>query len=438
MKKILLALALIASMQLGYAQSKAATDAKKAVEKAEATVADAKKAAKAANWVKLGQAYLAAYNAPTATVVGNSKQELALLMGNEKPQAVETVTIKGETYEKQVFFDKNLYFDANGTLQMVEVTRPVYSDDVLAKALDAYKKAAELDPAKTQKDVAAGIRNIAQNYFQDAFTQYQLGDPNTASKYFGFSADAALAGPDHRVDTTAVYYAGVTALEGGDFAGARRYFDRAQSYGYEGDQGAIYANLATIALSQEDTLGAKKYLEDGFAKYPESGQIMTNLINLYISTDEDPSKLISLLDEAKRQMPDNASLYYVEGNILAQLEREDEAIAAYRKASKTDPAYEMGHFGEGVLHYNKALSIQTEAEALPFNEYKKYDELQAQLADQLKAAIAPFEQAFAISGNNDVKQVAADYLKRIYFIFRSESAENLANYEKYNAFLNGE
>ena len=37
--------------------------------------------------------------------------------------------------------------------------------------------------------------------------------------------------------------------------------------------------------------------------------------------------------------------------------------------------------------------------------------------------------------NDAVKTNVADYLKRIYFIFRGESAENQAAYEKYNSFL---
>ena len=97
----------------------------------------------------------------------------------------------------------------------------------------------------------------------------------------------------------------------------------------------------------------------------------------------------------------------------------------------------MGYYGEGVLWYNKALELQEEANALPYSEYKKYDELQEQLKASLKSAIEPFEKCFEISSNDAVKTNVADYLKRIYFIFRNESAENKANYEKYEAYLQG-
>ena len=40
--------------------------------------------------------------------------------------------------------------------------------------------------------------------------------------------------------------------------------------------------------------------------------------------------------------------------------------------------------------------------------------------------------------SDEVKQVAADYLKRLYFLFRDEKPENQEAYEKYDAFLKGE
>ena len=95
----------------------------------------------------------------------------------------------------------------------------------------------------------------------------------------------------------------------------------------------------------------------------------------------------------------------------------------------------MGYYGEGVLWYNRALELQEEANALPYSEYKKYDELQEQLKASLKNAIEPFEKCFEKTTNDAVKTNVADYLKRIYFIFRAESAENQAAYEKFNSFL---
>lgn len=438
MKKVILAIALIASVFGAYAQEKSAADIKKAVDKAQAAAADAKKGTKVATWLKLGQAWLDAYNRPTANVVGGTKQELALTMGSEKPVSSEAVNILGNQYEKVAYADKNLYFDGAGRLQFIEVTKPVYSDeDPLAKALEAYKKASEVDAKGSKtKDISAAIKTISEKYYSDAFVAYQLGDKGKAASCFALSADAAATAPYNTPDWSAVYNAGVMALEDGKVDDAKGYFEKAFANGYE-QEGSVYANLAEVNLAAKDTVAAKKFLEDGFSKYPENVQVMTSLINLYIATKEDPKKLIDLLDLAKKQMPDNPSLYYVEGDIWAKLKNYDNAVAAYAKCAEVSPKYEMGYYGEGVMWYNRALEIQEEANALPYSEYKKYDALQVELSATLKKCINPFETAFSVSTNDAVKQSAADYLKRIYFIFRNESPEYKANHEKYDNYLKG-
>ena len=63
MKRILLALAVVLSVQAVNAQVKSPSDAKKAVEAAEAAASDPKKATKVATWLKLAGTYMDAYAA---------------------------------------------------------------------------------------------------------------------------------------------------------------------------------------------------------------------------------------------------------------------------------------------------------------------------------------------------------------------------------------
>ena len=434
MKKIMFAVALMASMAFANAQVKSAEDIQKAIDKAEAAAQNAKKAVKPETWIGIAKAYVNAYGNPTANVVGGDKTQLQLFMGNDKPLSTEMVQVGGKELEKAVYKDKNLYFDGNN-LVIIEVTKPSYQGDALAKALEAYSKAASLDEkGKKTKEITEAIETIANNYGQDAYTAYQLGNTAKASELFARQAEAAATAPLSRIDTVAVYYSGLMAAEAQNFAFAKKQFDRTMALGYMAD-GAIYANLYECALSQKDTLAAKKYLEDGFVKFPENSQVLTNLINLYITTNEDPVKLIGLLGKAKEQMPDNASLYYVEGDIYGRLKDYENAVKSYRKAGEVNPEYEMGYYGEGVMWYNRALALQEEANALPYSEYKKYDALQEELKVALKNCIDPFEKCYAITKNDAVKTNVADYLKRIYFIFRGESEDYKAAYEKYEAIL---
>lgn len=429
MKKIFIALALLASVYIAGAQTqtKSPADAKKALESATEAAANPKKAAKAATWMKLGEAYVSAYEAPAGSIWGGAtKQELALVMGNEKPSSTETVEVGGQQLTKETYADKNLYFQADGKLAAVEVTKPVYPD-ALSKAVEAYSKAYTLD-SKKKGDVDKALQSISEKYVQDAYNKYTLGDYKGASEEFEKAADALGTAPLSKIDTNSIYNAGFTAWMVKDNDRAKTFFEKCYKLGYYSENGELYAKLADV-----DTLNAKTYLEEGFSKYPQSQSILIGLINYYLKSGESTDTLFTLLDKAKENEPDNASLYYVEGNIRAQLGQTDKAVEAYEKCSQINPQYEFGYIGEGIMYYNKALEVQNKAQ----NEFddNKYMALVKDFEQDLKNCIAPFEKAYEISKDDSIKVSIAEYLKNAYYRFREEKPEYQAAYDKYSAIL---
>ncbi|MBR0532078.1 MAG: tetratricopeptide repeat protein, partial [Bacteroidales bacterium] len=161
--------------------------------------------------------------------------------------------------------------------------------------------------------------------------------------------------------------------------------------------------------------------------------ILIGLINYYVTSGEDTDKLFALIDDAKKNEPDNPSLYYVEGNIHAQLKQFDEAVKAYEKCAEIDPAYEYGFIGEGIMFYNNAASIQEEAQ----NELddNKYMALVQKFETSLKNCLEPFEKAFSITKDDSIKSSIAEYLKNAYYRFRDEDPKYMAGYEKYAKIL---
>lgn len=428
MKKILLALAVLASMQVANAQVKSAADAKKAVEAAEAAASNEKKAVKTATWLKLGQEYVKAYDAPTGNIIpGSSKTELALMMGSEKPVSTEAVEIQGAPYTKEVYADKNLYFNANGQLAVIEVTKPVYAD-ALEKAIAAYQKAYELDASHAKnKDIAAAFDLIGQKYNTEAYNKYTLGDLASASKYFEKAAEVESLAPLSRIDTTSIYNAGFTAWATKDMSKAKELFEKCYNLGYYYEGGEVFAKLADV-----DTLNTKKYLEEGFEKFPQSQSILIGLINYYLKSNESTDRLFELLDKAKANEPNNASLYYVEGNIRSQLGDTENAVKAYRKCAEINPEYEYGFIGEGTMYYNKAIEVQTKAQ--DELDDTKYMALVKEFEEDLKACIPAFEKAFEVTKSEQVKAGVAEYLKNAYYRFRDEGADYMAGYEKYSTY----
>ena len=436
MKKIITTLVLIASITVAFAQPGGNFDAKKAaVNAAVKDSQDAKKAAKVATWMKLAQAYVDAHDAPAGNArIGAGRQEIQLVMGNAKPISTEEVVVAGEQMKKESYGAYNFYFNGADVLAIVEVTKPVV-EDALDKAVAAYKKAVEVDAKGTKtKDIANALQAIVQKYDEDASNEYYLGNYDKAAKYFEAAAIASAMPPYSQLDCNNYYNAGFVSLQGGNVAKAKDMFVKCIENDYYGEGGEVYAKLASV-YEKEDPATSKKYLEEGFSKFPQSQSILIGLINSYIKNHEDAGKLFELIDQAKVNEPNNASLYYVEGNINRQLKNEEAAVAAYEKCAEINPNYEYGYVGEGIMFYDKAIELQEQAQ----NELDdaKYTALLSQFETALKACIAPFEKAFNITKDDVVKTSVAEYLKNACYRFRDEDASFQAAYEKYSAIVAG-
>ena len=431
MKRILIALAVLLSVQVADAQTKTPEAAKKAVESAEAAAANPKKAAKLATWTKLASAYMDAYSAPAgAAWLGASKQELQILMGNQKPISTENVVVAGDQLVKEVYADKEFYYNVNGQLAIINVTKPVV-EDVLAKAAEAYKKAGELDTKGSKsKDIMAGLANVASKYIDDGMNCYQFGDLAKASQLFEKAVNVSAMAPLSKVDTTALYNAAYTAWAGKDYERAKNFFEKCLAANYYYDGGEVFAKLGDVYTNLGDAKKGAETLEQGFVKFPQSQSILIGLINYYMTSGENTDRLFSLIDEAKKNEPNNASLYYVEGNIYKELKNIEKAVESYYKCAEINPEYEFGYIGAGILYYELAIELQEKAG----NELddNKYNELVGQLEQALKDALDPFEKAYAVSKDDQLKVSVAEYLKNIYYRFYSNGPEYEAGYKKYD------
>lgn len=438
MKKIFLAIALLASVAANAQQQgvKSIAAAQNAVKKAIAKSENPKQAEKPDTWIKLGKAYLDAYAAPMgAGWIGAPRQELALILGEDKPVSEEWVSISGQDFIKAVFETRDYYYNSNEILQMIIVTKPIVPD-ALDKALEAYVKAASLDAnGKKAKDLKEGLQNIARKFTDEAYNAYTLGDLKKASDCFEKAAAASEQEPNAQIDTNAVYNTALTAYILEDYPRAKANYEKCLELKYYGDEGDAFAKLADIASKEGDKEAARNYLETAFQEFPQSQGVLVGLINFYMSESGQTDRLFELVEAAKKNEPNNASLYYVEGNINNELGREEAAIAAYSKCYEINPEYEFGFIGIGQLLYNKAVAIQEQAT----NEMDdaKYNALVEQFEQALKGCIEPFEKAFAISKDAGIKKAVSEYLKNACYRFSGEDVY-LEKYRKYDGIVKGE
>ncbi len=432
MKKLMLILALAASVQVAGAQNKSAASLKSAYESAQKAADDAKKNTKAPTWIKLGQTLLDAYSAPMGSVwIGASRQDFNLVMGGQKPLSTENVTISNKQYTKENYAGKSFFFDESNKLVALLVTEPIV-ENALDKALAAYLKAAELDTkGQKAKDISAAITSIQDKYTEEAYNSYTLGKYDESSVYFEKSADAsaALGGT---INADAVYNAGFAASFAGDNERAKSFFLKCLEIGNDGEGGEVYYKLADVSAKLGDEDGAREYLEKGFSKYPQNQNILIGLINNCVSKGEDTGRIFQLLEEAKKNEPTNASLWYVEGGIYEKLGNYEAALKSYDDASAVDPKYAFSYIGKGLLLSSRAEAILKEAnDDITLNQ-AQYDAKVEEYYKMLKSSIEPFEKGFNLSTDPSVKSGIAAYLKSVCFRFREESADYMSKYEFYS------
>ena len=324
---------------------------------------------------------------------------------------------------------------------MIVVTQPVYPD-ALERALDAYKKAYEVDVKKSKvKDITTGIETVSKKLYEDGMNYYSLDDYAKAVEYFAKAFEASVVEPYSTPNNDALYNAGFVAWASQDWETAKKHFEKCMEIGYYYENGEVYAKLSDIYAKLGDKAASVAILEKGFTAYPQSQSILIGLINYYLESGENTDRLFELIGEAKKNEPDNASLYYVEGNIYNELRQAEQdeakaedllakAVAAYDACQTINAEYEYGHIGKGIMYYNLAIELQDKAA----NELDdaKWVVLNKQFTEALKNALTPFEQAYNISKDDSLRVNIAEYLKNIYYRFSSDGDEYMEGYKKYN------
>lgn len=441
MKRTLLLVALLAVMPLANAQDgKNYAAVRSAVAAAEKNAENPKKATNVATWTKLAECYMDAYQAPMGSIIlGMDRNELKLLLNNIKPTSTETVQIQGQNFTKEVYPTVNLYFSEAGQLQMTEVTEQAVENS-LSKALEAYKKAAQVDEkGKKSGDIVAGIKKIGEYFNVEATNAYYFNNIEKASELFESAAKAVAGAPVNGCDSLSLYNAGFTAWMGGNNDRAKEIFEQCKAIGYYGTDGEIFAKLADIANKAKDAAAEKAALEEGFAKFPQSQSIIIGLINYYINSGEDPAALFQLLEKARQNEPDNASLYSVEGQIREKLGETEKALEAYHKCAEVDPKYPYGYTGAGLLYYNKADAIAQEAQSLGTSreDIRKYDELIKEWEVALANALPEFQKAYEVAQDAALKADIAKFVKDIAFRLRSVDPKYAELYEQFQKIVEG-
>lgn len=308
-------------------------------------------------------------------------------------------------------------------------------DEPLFEALDAYKKAIEIDEGnKFGKSLMVDLTFLQTDFSNYAITAYEAEKFDVAMKCFEkFMEISNLPVVNNTsgtvVDTAIIYNAGLAAYKAENWDKAIQYFKKSSDNEYNGPVSSYYAFKAME--EKGDTLTAIAYLKESFEKYPDNETLIVELINYYIAAGK-PNDAISYLDVAITKQPDNVSYYTAKGQTLERLGREDEAVELYKQAIEKDKNQYTSYYNLGVIYYNRGVNSLNQASQLPPSATKEYDELNEKGNDNMRKALPYIERSYEL----DSTEVAImESLKQIYYRLKmidkyNEINEKIQNLKK--------
>lgn len=434
MKKILLAIAMLAVAVTAGAQNK--DQLLSSISKAEAATENPKKATNPATWIKYGDAMYKAYISIYGDFrVGWNVTEV-MLFNTQQPTSQEQKQIGASSFTVDHYPFRDLYFNnATGVLDAIIITQPITDENLLVGARDAYLKAAELDVKGSKtKTLTTKLFDIRDRLAEYASSCYALGDLGKAAEFFEESLSCSDNPVVNTIDTMMVYNTGIMYGAVGNIEKAKKYYTMCVDLGYDMN-GDVSASLADILMQEGDVEGAKACLNEAFQKYPSSQSVLVSLINLYLESNDDPNKILDLIKAAQANEPNNASLVYAEGNVYNSMGDWENAIKCYYKSTEMDSTYVYGVYAVGNTYFELAVKVQAEMDNLDLKDVEGYQKLYTQFEKYLMDSIEPFEKAFNMTDDPDVKIATASALKQVYFRFRDKNPEFVEGYQKCEDYL---
>lgn len=433
MKKLILTMAVAVMASAPAMAQKVNTEAIKAkIEKGVEASQDAKKAAKSATWLTLGKAYYEAATANTASLFPGLTYDMLVLTTGKASNADEPGirNIGGKDYAALKYDAIEVYVDpSNNTVRSWRETKPI-EEDAYVKAIEAYKKAYEVDPKSIDK-VGEGYKSVITALTNDGQGFYELGEYGNAAKYFSLAAEYAAENPQGPSDNAQqlAFFSGVAGVQAGEYEHAEDILTKLKNQGYE-QNGDIYVYIATA----QDKLGKKEaakvsYLA-GISKYANNNTLLTQFITFAIVNGEDPSIVLPYVLTAQEADPSNTSLLLAEGIVYDKMKDYDKAIAAYDKALAIDPDFFGALYNKGFAYYSKASECNKQIGQTDYTNKARIEELKKDFIQNMKDATVVFEKAHEI---NPQEASVVELLRSSYFSLRDEGDDMRAKYEHYNA-----
>lgn len=315
------------------------------------------------------------------------------------------------------------------------------NDDAFEKAASSFRKVIEIeDKSGKQKYSDEANQNMA------ALTADLVNSAvaDNGNKKFKEAAEKLyLSFTLSPRDTSYLYYAAGSAINGGHYEMALDYYNKLQEIGYDGSA-IIYkaTNAATGEVEEMDKmqrdlmvksgtytnpldertpskkieivkntaliytqLGQDEKALEAYKKArindPEDVNLILNEANLYFKQGN-KDKFKELMAQAIALAPDNPDLHYNVGVINMEQENFEDARASYKRAIEIDPGYTNAYLNLSTTYVNEGNALIDEMNSLGNSraDIAKYDELKEQKDGLFNQAADILEEALKINADN--------------------------------------
>jgi len=284
------------------------------------------------------------------------------------------------------------------------------ADNAPEVSYESFAKAMELDPKGANTgEISFYLIQLTNLFYQAGAESFQNEDYNTAIKDFTIAFNIAEA--DGRFDTVAAFNIGMSGVYANDEALAAKsmeYLKKCIDVDFRDPR--VYLYYARSQKQIGDTTAAFAVIEKGRSIFPDDSSLQLEQSQLYLETGQN-EKLITNLKEAIAADPTNENLYRVLGQTYENIGDIENATVYYQKAIDINPDFGDAIFNMGAIYVNQAATLYTEANNLPFEEQKKYDELKKQADDNLYKALPYLERSLEL---NPGDQIVISALKEAY------------------------
>ena len=451
MKKVLFLVAAMFALALPAANAQKVATAKELakLEKADATVLDAKKGLKASSWVARANAYANAYILPTKELgQGIPAQVLQMNVGN--PEGSYESTFQGMPSIVFSYEYVDVYLDpATGFIQGWEQKLAI-KENLAETAIESMAKAYEMDP-KQESKIASIALTLSNALAQQGDALNNMGHTAEAAQSFLTAFQALTVVPSTTPNFDYLYNAGMlmtmyaSTLQGDEavaaFNAGEQLFNTALASGYEDAVGNIYYFLFHCYYGQKEVnrdaalANAKEALLAGIKKFPKNNTILDGLMQLYTAEEGvgDPAELVTMIENSLNEDPANYDLWFGRGRVFNALKNYDECIKSFEKCVELRPTDFEPNFYTGYFVIEKA---NAQVEALNSNSNLSYEQYEAEYAkiNNIYAEAIPWlERAHEL---NPADGATIEYLNNLCFRLRDMDGM-MDKYNKYHElFMN--